>query len=58
MTEFLNMGGYAFYVWSAFGFSALVMAMLFIQPIVQHRQAWREAEALHDDDADNLGERP
>lgn len=58
MTEFLNMGGYAFYVWSAFGFSALVMATLCIQPLVQHAQARREAEALHDDRADHDGERP
>lgn len=52
MSEFLNMGGYAFYVWSAFGFSALVMTILLIQPLLQHAQAWREAEALHDHDGE------
>ena len=27
MTEFLNMGGYAFYVWSAYGICFLVLGL-------------------------------
>ncbi len=27
MSEFLNMGGYAFYVWSSFGLTALVLTL-------------------------------
>ena len=31
-TEFFDMGGYAFYVWSAWGLTALVLFWQFIQP--------------------------
>ncbi|MBT8114227.1 MAG: heme exporter protein CcmD [Arenicella sp.] len=31
-SEFFHMGGYAFYVWSAWGLTALVLLWQFIQP--------------------------
>ena len=36
MTDFLAMGGYAAYVWSAYGFAALVLIALLVQ-------SWRSA---------------
>jgi len=33
MIEFLNMGGYAFYVWSAYGISLVVLMLNIILPI-------------------------
>ena len=36
MTDFLAMGGYAPYVWSAYGFAAVVLIALFVQ-------SWRSA---------------
>lgn len=38
MTEFLNMGGYAFYVWSSFGLVALVMLGNALWPGMAHRR--------------------
>jgi heme exporter protein D len=38
VAEFLAMGGYAAYVWSAFGFALVVMAALFAQ-------SWRAARS-------------
>ncbi|BBP46681.1 hypothetical protein THMIRHAS_20540 [Thiosulfatimonas sediminis] len=49
MAEFFHMGGYAFYVWMSFGISALVLLANFIQPLLQHRQALRDAEDFYSD---------
>lgn len=43
MTEFLNMGGYGFYVWSSFGITAVVVLVNIIEPIVHHKNAFKEA---------------
>lgn len=40
--EFFSMGGYAFYVWSAWGLSALVMAYLFTQAKWQNAKLRRD----------------
>ena len=42
MTDFLAMGGYAAYVWSAYGFAALVLIALLVQSWCSARR--REAE--------------
>ena len=44
VSAFLQMGGYAGYVWSAFGFAALVLVGLLVQSVVQARR--REQEFL------------
>ncbi|GFD95931.1 heme exporter protein D [Alteromonas sp. KUL156] len=36
-TEFLNMGGYAFYVWLSFGVTFVAMALIAIQSFIKHR---------------------
>jgi len=41
MNEFLNMGGYAFYVWSAYGISLVV---LIINAVIPSR---REKKIIH-----------
>ena len=41
--EFLNMGGYAIYVWSAYGISAVVLIGNAIVPWMRHR---RQRESL------------
>lgn len=38
MKEFLAMGGYAFYVWSSFGLTFLVMAAIVIATRMQRRR--------------------
>jgi heme exporter protein D len=42
--EFLQMGGYAGYVWSAFGLTAVVLVYNVIRPIQWHRRQLREIE--------------
>ncbi len=39
MTEFLHMGGYAFYVWTSYGVVFLVLVLNIVQPIMQQRTA-------------------
>jgi heme exporter protein D len=35
-TDFLNMGGYAFYVWLSFGVTFLAMGIIVIQSFIKH----------------------
>ena len=42
VTEFLYMGGYAFYVWSSFLLSLIVMAAHLIQPWRREKRILRE----------------
>ena len=47
MSEFLNMGGYGFYVWSAFDITAAVILFNIIEPILHHKHALMEADDFH-----------
>ena len=38
MTEFFHMGGYAFYVWSSYGITALVLVLNIVLPWQRHKQ--------------------
>jgi len=40
MSEFLAMGGYGFYVWSAYGVAALAIAL----EVISVRARWRAAK--------------
>lgn len=42
LAEFLAMGGYAVYVWPAYGISLVVLLLNVVVPIVQRRQLLRE----------------
>ncbi|WP_319380779.1 heme exporter protein CcmD [Thiomicrorhabdus sp.] len=50
MQEFFAMGGYGAYVWSAFGISAFILLINLLQPVLQHRQAIRDADDFHHQD--------
>jgi heme exporter protein D len=41
LEEFLNMGGYAFYVWTSYGLTLLVLLVNIILPIMQRKQLLR-----------------
>jgi len=41
-SEFFNMGGYAFFVWSSYGISAVVLAWIFISPIFNKKNIIKE----------------
>ena len=44
MSEFLNMGGYAIYVWSAYGITALVLALNIAHALIKKRKHKRESQ--------------
>jgi len=41
------MGGYGTYVWSAYGFGAVVLILNTVIPIARHRRLLREAKLHH-----------
>ena len=41
MSEFLHMGGYAFYVWAAYGAAFVVLALNLAAPILRRRRLVR-----------------
>jgi len=41
MSEFLYMGGYAFYVWTSYGIAAAVLLLGVLKPLWQHKQIVR-----------------
>jgi heme exporter protein D len=44
LSEFWNMGGYALYVWTAFGVSALALALILIDSIVAKRHLFVQVQ--------------
>jgi len=42
MSEFFNMGGYAFYVWLSYGLTAVVMIANVIIPKLREKQVKRD----------------
>ncbi|MBN1378669.1 MAG: heme exporter protein CcmD [Gammaproteobacteria bacterium] len=38
MNEYFSMGGYAFYVWTSYGMTLLVLLLIFFWPVVQRRK--------------------
>lgn len=43
--EFLHMGGYALYVWSAYGLAGAVLAWNALAPLLRERELRRELAA-------------
>ena len=46
MIEFLQMGGYAVYVWPAYALTALTLAVSVIAPIRRRKRLLRELSAI------------
>ena len=46
MLEFLAMGGYALFVWPAYGAAVLVLSLAVVLPLRHHRQLTRELELI------------
>ena len=38
LSEFVHMGGYAFYVWTSYGLAAIVLLVTAVTPIRQRRK--------------------
>lgn len=43
-TEFFSMGGYAAFVWPAYGLAFLVLIINVVAPLIQHRQVRTELD--------------
>ena len=48
MSEFFAMGGYAGYIWTAYGISALVLIGILLQSRAAYRRASREVAGLEE----------
>jgi heme exporter protein D len=42
LTEFLHMGGYAFYVWTSYGLAAVILIANLLVPLLNARRQRRE----------------
>jgi len=42
LTEFLHMGGYAFYVWTSYGLAAVVLIANLLVPLLNARRQRRD----------------
>jgi heme exporter protein D len=40
--QFLNMGGYGWYVWPSYGLTALVLLINYLSPMLQRKQLLRQ----------------
>ena len=59
-SEFFNMGGYAFYVWSSYGIATVLLGWVFISPIFtkksiikELRMKYRQQERQQQENADS-----
>jgi heme exporter protein D len=60
VSEFFDMGGYAFYVWSSYGLATVLLGWVFISPIFTKksiikglRMKYRQQERQQQDSADS-----
>ena len=44
VSEFLHMGGYAFYVWTAYGAALVVLALNLVAPMARRRRLIRKQD--------------
>ncbi len=51
--NFLNMGGYGYFIWSAFGLSAIILIGLLIQSLKFLKSSERQLQLLQEEDNKN-----
>ena len=49
MSEFFNMGGYAFYVWASYGATALMLLGLFVSSVLKSQKTKKQLMRLEQD---------
>ena len=54
LTEFINMGGYGTYVWSAYGITCLVLIINIVQPVLRERNTINDLLKRHDTNNENI----
>ena len=52
MSEFLHMGGYAGYVWSAYGIALIVLIANLLQPVFSNRKLRKRLQRIHQQEQD------
>ena len=52
MNEFLHMGGYAAYIWSAFGITALVLILSLVLPIIENKKTHNRINRMLEQEQD------
>jgi heme exporter protein D len=50
MSEFLHMGGYAAYVWSAYGIALVILTINLVQPMLSHRELRKRLSRIHQEE--------
>ena len=46
ISEFLHMGGYAFYVWGSYGLAAVVLYLNYLLPVRRERKLMRKLSSI------------
>jgi len=46
ISEFLHMGGYAFYVWASYGLAAVILYLNYLLPVRHEQQLMRKLSIL------------
>jgi len=44
LEEFFHMGGYAFYVWSSYGLTFIVLMMIILKPMMSKKQVVKDLD--------------
>ena len=52
MSEFLHMGGYAGYIWSAYGITALVLMMSLLLPLIENKTTRKRIKQMLEQEQD------
>jgi len=52
MSEFLHMGGYAGYVWSAYGIALVVLIANLWLPVLANRKLRKRLQRIHQEEQD------
>ncbi|MGD8784056.1 MAG: heme exporter protein CcmD [Thioalkalispiraceae bacterium] len=52
MAEFFHMDGYAVFVWSAYGITALVLTASVLFPLIRHKQVHQRITRLLEEEQD------
>ena len=47
VSEFLNMGGYALYVWSSYGLALVVLLVIFFKPMLDRKTVLQQLRAKY-----------
>ena len=47
VSEFLNMGGYALYVWSSYGLALVLLGWLFAKPLLDKKQLLKQLRSRY-----------